>query len=88
LSRDKKRGKFYARSATQATYKQQIYKAVLNSGKRDPYTDDVLAWELIGVWDTGGDHPRRLQKAVRPHAHRGPYFVGRAGIRDMFLAGE
>jgi hypothetical protein len=65
LSRDKKRGKPYALNTTQAAYKREIYKAVLNSGEYDPYTGDPLAWELIGEWDTGTDQPDGYKKRFR-----------------------
>ena len=62
LSRDRNRGKPYAVNASKSGYKQQIYKAVVKSGDRDPYTDDPLAWELIGEWDTASKHPDGYKK--------------------------
>ena len=62
MKRDRRRGKPYARTATKATYKQKIYEAVVNSGARDPYTGDALAWELIGTWDTSQHHPEEYKK--------------------------
>jgi len=62
LKRDRKRGKPYAQTATKSTYKGAVYAAVLKSGKRDPYTGDLLAWELIGTWDTSTDHPEEYKK--------------------------
>ncbi len=32
------------------------------SGERDPYTNEALAWELIGAWDTDNDHPDGYKK--------------------------
>jgi hypothetical protein len=50
IKRDKKRGKPYAATATESTYKKEIHKAVLNGGELDPYTGEALAWELISTW--------------------------------------
>ena len=49
-------------NATKSLYKEEIYKAVTNSGDRDPYTGDLLAWELIGTWDTSNEHPDEYKK--------------------------
>jgi len=61
-TRDKKRGKPYAMTATKSGYKEKIYRAVLNSGACDPYTGDLLAWEMIGTWDTSTDHPEEYKR--------------------------
>jgi hypothetical protein len=37
VKRDKKRGKPYAANATDSLYKEQIHKAVIENGERDPY---------------------------------------------------
>ena len=60
--RDKKRGKPYALNASQSDYKQKIYQAILRSGDRDPYTGDLLAWELIATWDTSTSHPDEYKR--------------------------
>ena len=62
LSGDKRRGKPYAQNVTQAQYKEHIYKAVMKSSDRDPYTGDALEWELIGTWDTSIDHSESYKK--------------------------
>lgn len=62
LTRDKKRAKPYAFGVTQATYKELIYKAVMQSGPLDPYSGDRLAWELIGTWDPNADHSENYAK--------------------------
>jgi hypothetical protein len=62
LKRDRKHGKPYARTATKATYKGKIYDAVIRSGERDPYTDDVLSWEMIGTWDTSTRHSENYKR--------------------------
>jgi hypothetical protein len=54
---DRKRGKLYALNVTETVYEEEIYKAVLKSGPRDPYTGDLFAWEQIGKWDTTHKHP-------------------------------
>jgi len=62
LRRDKKRGKPYAANATQGVYKEKIHKAVIAGNGRDPYTGDMLAWELIGTWDTSHNQPDGYKK--------------------------
>ena len=57
-----RRGKPYARTATKAMYKEKIYEAVVNSGERDPYTGDLLSWEIIGTWDTSEHHPAEYKR--------------------------
>jgi hypothetical protein len=65
LRRDRKRKKPYAFTVNQTAYKQKIYSAVLQSGECDPYTGDLLAWELIGTWDTSKHHPEDYKKQFR-----------------------
>lgn len=78
LLRDQKRKKPFSLNATKSQYKQEIYRAVLKSGERDPYTGDALAWELIGTWDTSEPHPEDYKKRfalmptidhINPDAH-------------------
>ena len=53
--RDKKRGKDFAFSATQARYKELIHAAA-QAGQYDPYTHDALAWELVHAFDNVAAH--------------------------------
>jgi hypothetical protein len=62
LRRDKRRGKPYAKTATRATYKDKIHQAVFESGERDPFTGDLLAWELIGTWDSSTTHSEEYER--------------------------
>ncbi|MBA4388424.1 MAG: hypothetical protein C0404_10620 [Verrucomicrobia bacterium] len=62
LKRDKKRRKPYALNAAKSEYKARIHEAVTSSGRIDPYTGDVLAWELIRVWDTSHDQPEGYKR--------------------------
>jgi hypothetical protein len=62
LNLDKKRGKPYAANADQSSYSDKIHQAVLKCGERDPYTGDVLAWELIGTWDTSHKQPEGYER--------------------------
>jgi hypothetical protein len=56
LKRDKRRGKTYARAASESDYKKEIHKAVINGGESDPYTGEPLTWELISTWDSTKKH--------------------------------
>src|ERR1035437_3291979 len=60
--RDLKRGKPYALTATKSDYKGKIYEAVVKSGERDPYTGDLLTWEMIGTWDTSTAHTEEYKR--------------------------
>jgi hypothetical protein len=53
FQRDRKRGMQYALKGSQALYKALINLAVVNGGGRDPYTNEKLAWELVGTWEGG-----------------------------------
>ncbi len=55
--RDKKRGKEFAFSATQARYKELLHAAA-QCGRFDPYTHDALAWDLVGTYDNVSAHER------------------------------
>jgi hypothetical protein len=48
---DLKRKKAFASACSKAVYKEKIHTAVLAAGTKDPYTGDLLRWELIGKWD-------------------------------------
>jgi hypothetical protein len=50
--RDLKRKKSYALVTTKGMYKEKIHAAVLDAGKYDPFTGDLLEWELISSWDS------------------------------------
>jgi hypothetical protein len=52
LRRDRKRGKAFAWEASKATYKGKIYDAIRKCGERDPFTGELLDWDLIGKWDS------------------------------------
>lgn len=60
--RDMKHGKPYALNSTKAQYKEKVYSAICNSGDLDPYTGDLLAWELIGTWDTSTRHTEAYKR--------------------------
>ena len=62
LKRDKKRRRPYALAATVAVYKGKIHTAVTESGERDPYTGETLAWDLISTWDTSHDQPEGYKR--------------------------
>jgi hypothetical protein len=62
---DKKRGRPYARTSTDAIYREKVYAAILKCGERDPYTGDPLAWELIGTWAPSKNEPSGYKKAFR-----------------------
>jgi hypothetical protein len=55
--RDKKLGKAFAFSATQARYKELIHAAAQN-GQFDPYTGDALRWDLVGAYDNVSAHEK------------------------------
>jgi hypothetical protein len=54
--RDKKRGKQFAFTATQAIYKSIIHRAVSENGQYDPYTGETLRWDLVGEFDNTAAH--------------------------------
>jgi hypothetical protein len=62
LKRDRKRRKPYAASATKSSYRQEVHKAIINGGERDPYTGESLEWELISKWDTSHEQPEGYKK--------------------------
>jgi|WetSurMetagenome_2_1015567.scaffolds.fasta_scaffold92801_3 hypothetical protein len=62
LKRDRKHGKPYAMDITKSMYKEKIHKAVVDSGQYDPYTGDLLKWELISTWDTSHEQPGGYKK--------------------------
>jgi hypothetical protein len=66
LVRDRKIKRPYAIAAHMLLYKQVIYKAAL-IGKFDPFTGELLLWELIGqmVWCKGTTPGLRLTKSTR-----------------------
>jgi len=49
--RDKKRGLPAALNGSIGLYKETVNGSVAASGPLDPYTGDILAWNLIGAWD-------------------------------------
>jgi hypothetical protein len=48
--RDLARSRPFALSGSVSLYKQNIHEAVVNSGGIDPYTGELLRWDLIGTW--------------------------------------
>ncbi|MGA2506368.1 MAG: hypothetical protein ABSF80_02715 [Chitinispirillaceae bacterium] len=62
FTRDKKRRKPFALTATREAYKMKIHKAVVDGGLNDPYTGEPLAWDLIGTWDTSHKQPDGYEK--------------------------
>lgn len=70
MKRDKKRGKPYARTATDRLYKEKIHTAIIDNGQFDPFTGDALDWKLIATWDTstthGNDGSYRKKFALMP----------------------
>jgi putative endonuclease len=54
-NRDKKRGKPVALKFTVAQYREQLYNAIVNGGRTDPYTGDAIDWTLVKDWDASLD---------------------------------
>lgn len=50
--RDLKNNKSFAADCTRLQYKEQIYQSVNETGLIDPYTGDIMQYELIGKWDS------------------------------------
>jgi hypothetical protein len=40
----------YALKNSKAFYKQEIQRAILKTGTKDPYTGEILRWDLMGKW--------------------------------------
>jgi hypothetical protein len=59
---DLKRKKPWAGKCSKAVYKEEIHKAVLFAGTKDPYTGDTLRWDLIGKWDNKKEALYRLEQ--------------------------
>jgi hypothetical protein len=56
LSRDKRRNRPYAMTATRQVYKQKIHEAAATGNAIvDPYTGDTLRWDLLHKWDPKKD---------------------------------
>ena len=69
FTRDKKRRKPFALTATREAYKMKIHKAVVDGGLYDPlYRRNLLAWDLIGTWDTSHKQPDGYEKKVHASA--------------------
>jgi hypothetical protein len=52
--RDRKRKCPYALNGSKQLYKEAIHQAVLGNGRTDPFTGDILRWDLIGKWVNSG----------------------------------
>jgi hypothetical protein len=50
--RDRNQGRPYALASSSALYKKAIHAAACGSGLNDPYTGELMKWELIGTWRT------------------------------------
>ena len=49
--RDLGRKRPFAESFSTADYKVKIHGAIVANGEKDPYTGEVLRWDLIGTWN-------------------------------------
>jgi hypothetical protein len=61
--RDRGQRRPYALKASWSMYKKAIHAAVLAAGLYDPYTGEIMKWELLGTWDSSKDLPDGYNKA-------------------------
>jgi hypothetical protein len=65
--RDRKMKRPCAQFNTITNYRHAIHAAVIKNGLKEPYTGDVMKWELIGTWDStkGSDNEERYKTEYR-----------------------
>ena len=63
--RDLAQGRPYGIAGSRASYKAEIHAAVLAAGLFDPYTGEMMKYELMGTWDTSVDQPEGYSKKFR-----------------------
>jgi hypothetical protein len=44
----------FALTCSKAVYKQKIHGAIMNSDGKDPFTGDLLRWDLVKEWKSKG----------------------------------
>jgi len=51
--RDRDQGRPYGVTGSKTIYKKTIHATACAAGLYDPYTGQLMKWELLGTWDTG-----------------------------------
>lgn len=51
FQRDHSQGRPYALAGTRQVYKKAMHAAICANGLRDPFTGEIMRWDLISTWD-------------------------------------
>jgi hypothetical protein len=65
----------FARECSKAVYKQKIHEAIMNSDGKDPFTGDVLRWDLVEEWKSKGKGKTAGNKISRSGAFDKEFFL-------------